>query len=69
MAEFNAIFPAMRDFVNSTAVARSNGLLGGYGSPDDLKKKIRSYGLSAGAGKRLVEQLSLSRPEFRGCVL
>jgi peptide-methionine (S)-S-oxide reductase len=44
--EFRAIYPDLNDFVNSTAVARVNGFLGGYGSWDVLQAEIDSYGLS-----------------------
>lgn len=68
-SEFEAVYPAMRDFVNSTAAARVNGFLGGYGSPDLLKKEIGSYGLSAEAKKRLVGLLSSARSAFKNCPL
>jgi len=45
-SEFRAIYPDLNDFVNSTAVARVNGFLGGYGSWDVLQAEIDSYGLS-----------------------
>jgi len=67
--EVKAFYPAMRDFVNSTAAARLNGFLGGYGSPELLKREIASYGLSAGAKKRLVELLSSARSAFKSCPL
>jgi peptide-methionine (S)-S-oxide reductase len=37
MAEFSAMYPLEDDFVNSTAAARVNGYLGGYGSPETVK--------------------------------
>ena len=45
-SEFLAIYPALEDFVNSTAVARVNGFLGGYSDWDVLQAEIDSYGLS-----------------------
>lgn len=45
-SEFLAIYPALADFVNSTAVARVNGFLGGYGDWEVLQAEIDSYGLS-----------------------
>ena len=69
LGEFDAIYPSMKDFVNSTAVARVNGFLGGYGSPELLKKEIDSYGLSASSKKRLIDLLSSTRPVFRSCPL
>ncbi len=69
LGEFESAYSSMRDFVNSTAVARINGFLGGYGTPDALKKEIDSYGLSASGRKRLIEALSSSREAFRNCPL
>ena len=45
-SEFRVIYPDLRDFVNSTAVARVNGFLGGYGDWDVLQAEIDKYGLS-----------------------
>ena len=57
-AEYDAIYPEMKDFVNSTAVSRVNGYLGGYGSSAQLKKEIDSLGLSPEGRKRLIESIS-----------
>jgi peptide-methionine (S)-S-oxide reductase len=53
MTEFNGIYRANLDFVNSTAAARVNGYLDGYGTPEDLERELASLGLSPAAGKRL----------------
>jgi peptide-methionine (S)-S-oxide reductase len=55
MKDFNAIYPDIEDFVSSTAAARINGYLGGYGSPETLQKEIDSYGLSEKGKDRLLE--------------
>ena len=55
MREFNAMYPLYEDFINSTAAARINGYLSGYGSFEDLKNELPSFGLSPSAIKRLVE--------------
>lgn len=55
MAEFSAMYPLDDDFVNSTAAARVNGYLGGYGSPEALQSDMGELGLSPDAGKRLLE--------------
>lgn len=47
MREFSTIYPDHMDFVNSTAAARINGYLSGYGTSEDLAKEIGSFGLSA----------------------
>jgi len=46
MKEFRAIYPDMKSFIDSTAVARVNGYLGGYGSCDSLEEEIEGFGLS-----------------------
>ena len=55
MKELNAIYPAIEDFVNSTAAARLNGYFGGYGTLIDLKKKLNNLGLPPGTSKKLLE--------------
>ena len=55
MKEFNAIYPATEDFVNSTAAARLNGYFGGYVTLIDLKAKLNSLGLPPATSKKLLE--------------
>jgi len=55
MRELKAIYPREEDFVNSTAVARINGYLGGYGTLSDLKEELPGFGLSPQASRRLTE--------------
>jgi peptide-methionine (S)-S-oxide reductase len=45
-ADMSRIYPLKRDFIDSTAVARLNGYVGGYGSSDQLAREIDSLGLS-----------------------
>jgi peptide-methionine (S)-S-oxide reductase len=58
MQEFRAIYPATEDLVNSTAAARVNGYLAGYGSLADLRAELTSLGLSPAGGGRLLEIVS-----------
>jgi peptide-methionine (S)-S-oxide reductase len=44
--ELQRAYPLMSDFINSTAVARLNGYLGGEGTYEDLMKEIGTLGLS-----------------------
>ena len=44
--EIRAYYPDISDFVNSTAAARLNGIVGGYGDPALLAEEIENYGLS-----------------------
>lgn len=53
--EFQAIYPDLNDFVNSTAVTRANAFINGYGDYEQLKHEIGSYGLSVLAQMKLVE--------------
>lgn len=55
MRDFNAIYPAAADFVNSTAAARINGYLGGYGTYERLVEELPGFGLSPAARDRLME--------------
>lgn len=44
--EFQAMYPHLTEFVNSTAVTRANAYVGGYGSLALLEAELDSYGLS-----------------------
>jgi peptide-methionine (S)-S-oxide reductase len=55
MRAFSAMYPLQEDFINSTAAARINGYLDGYGSFEDLKNELPGFGLSTAAEKKLVE--------------
>jgi peptide-methionine (S)-S-oxide reductase len=66
--EFTAIYPMEQDFVNSTAAARVNGYLDGYGTLADLQAELPVLGLSAQAGQRLTGIVS-KRPGRTGCGL
>ena len=44
--EYAGIYPDSMDFVSSTAVARVNGYLGGYGKSEDLWASLDRLGLS-----------------------
>lgn len=51
--EFRRMYPDIRGLIDSTAAARVNGFLGGYGSPELLESEIGAYGLSAEGQERL----------------
>jgi len=53
MRGFGAMFPDVKSLINSTAVTRVNGYLGGNGSCDSLKAEIESFGLSKRAKETL----------------
>jgi methionine-S-sulfoxide reductase len=53
MKEFRVIYPDMKSLINSTAVTRVNGYLGGYGSCDSLSQEIDGFGISKRAKETL----------------
>jgi len=55
MAEFSAIYPATEDLIASTAVARVNGYVGGYGKLATLEKELGLLGLSEAGIKILLK--------------
>jgi len=56
MQELSRAYPRHQDIVDSTAAARLNGYVGGYGSPEQLAREIGTLGLGPAARKK-VEQL------------
>lgn len=54
MQEFARIYPAFEDFINSTAAARVNGYLGGYGTAARLEVDLDGLGLSLQGGRQLL---------------
>jgi methionine-S-sulfoxide reductase len=44
--EYQVIYPELKGFVDSTAVARVNGFVGGHGTRELLEAEIAQYGLS-----------------------
>ncbi len=54
MKEFNAMYPNDNEFINSTAAARVNGYLDGYGTLEVIQAELDSYGLSPAGSKRLL---------------
>lgn len=59
--QFKGIYPKYQEFVASTAVARVNGHLGGYGNLERLKADIHEYGLSP-AGERMLTDITRTPP-------
>jgi peptide-methionine (S)-S-oxide reductase len=53
--ELTAMYPDISELIQSTAVARVNGYLGGYGSLESLKKQINSFGLSQIENEKLLQ--------------
>jgi hypothetical protein len=61
MAEFSVMYPQEDDFVNSTAAARVNGYLGGYGSLAEVQRIIGELGLSPVASEILLDIVATRR--------
>jgi peptide-methionine (S)-S-oxide reductase len=61
MKEYDEIYSNYRDFVDSTAVARLNGYVGGHGSAEQLSREIESLGLSTNGQKALVNLVRMDR--------
>jgi methionine-S-sulfoxide reductase len=61
-AEFRQMFPSEKEFVNSTAAARVNGYIGGYGTMTALKEELDQLGLSEEGRKKLLASAANSRP-------
>jgi peptide-methionine (S)-S-oxide reductase len=57
-SELRRNYPDLMDFVNSTAAARVNGILGGYADPELVSKELDSYGLSETAVEQLKRYLN-----------
>jgi peptide-methionine (S)-S-oxide reductase len=66
MAEYLAIYP-QDEWIDSTAVARVNGYLGGNGAVGDLPGMLESLGLSPAAGERLLSLARGLQPSAPSC--
>ena len=63
MKEFSAIYPDIKSFVASTATARVNGYVAGYGTAANLEEELDSLGLSDAGNKKLLDIAHLLRPD------
>jgi len=57
MEEFRRMYPNQQGLVDSTAAARVNGYLAGYGECDRLEAEIIDLGLSKDATRRLLRNV------------
>ena len=62
LRELRRMYSGEEGFVGSTAAARVNGYLGGYGTLRDLDREIGSYGLSPEAAEHLRRRVGRFRP-------
>jgi methionine-S-sulfoxide reductase len=56
MEEFHRMYPDFMDIVNSTAAARANAYLQGYGALEQLRRELDSIGLSEEGKRRLLSR-------------
>jgi peptide-methionine (S)-S-oxide reductase len=66
LKEYQSIYPNFKDFMESTAVTRVNGYVGGYGSCESLRRAIGGFGLSAAGRRRLEDVVCPPGAERRG---
>jgi peptide-methionine (S)-S-oxide reductase len=57
-SELQAMYPHTADLVASTAAARINGYVAGYGTLSQLDSEIDGFGLSAEARRRLRQMVA-----------
>jgi peptide-methionine (S)-S-oxide reductase len=62
LRELRAIYPRDGDWIDSTAAARINGYLAGYGSLAELRAGIEDLGLSPVAQQKLLDLVSAYGP-------
>ena len=68
LAEFAAIYPTPAALTASTAAARVNGYVAGYGTLPELQADLDGLGLSPGAGRKLVDLVAATaRRPGPGC--
>jgi hypothetical protein len=53
--EISALYPDVKDLIASTAAARLNGYVAGYGTVKSLQEELAGLGLSPRGAKRLAE--------------
>ena len=58
--EFRMMFPSEKDLANSTAAARVNGYISGYGALTTLKEELDQLGLSEEGRKKLLRSVASS---------
>jgi len=67
MSEYREIYPEMKDVVASSAAARVNGYLAGYGGCEKLRSEIESLGLS-NKGRQGLLTIICGRKNILPCV-
>lgn len=64
MRELKAVYPTLMGLVDSTAAARLNGYVGGYGNQVQLEREVELLGISPVSQKNLLEMVSRSERQL-----
>ncbi|MFN2155395.1 MAG: hypothetical protein ACK2UX_09190 [Anaerolineae bacterium] len=64
--ELSAIYPETEELVESTAAARLNGYLAGYGTREQMEQEIDQLGLSPKLQARLASRFGITLPPEAG---
>jgi methionine-S-sulfoxide reductase len=67
LGEWRHFFPNAEDLVPSTAAARLNGYLAGYGSAAQLEQELPEMGLAPDTGRQLLASLAAQAGHPQGC--
>ena len=58
------MYPNMEDLVNSTAAARVNGYLDGYGDLQAIEAQVNNLGLTSEGANKLVDMVKRSKKRW-----
>lgn len=58
--ELKRVYPRLKDYVDSTAVARLNGYAGGHGTKEQLEREIDDLGLGSKNRQALIDMVARS---------
>ena len=61
---FKAMYPNMEDLINSTAAARVNGYLDGYGNLQEIEATVDGLGLTPEGARKLVDIVKRSKTRW-----
>jgi len=64
LQEFKTVYPNLEDLLNSTAGARVNGYLDGYGDLQEIEAQVGSLGLSPEGANKLVDMVKRSKKRW-----
>ncbi len=67
LQHYARVYPDLPELVNSTAAARVNGYLAGYGSVAQLQEELPDLGLSPEAGQQLMAYVAAKANPAKAC--